>query len=453
MNSNRELFETMPVRKALTKMAIPTIISQLITMIYNLADTFFIGQTNNSYMVAAVSVSYMLFYILTALSNLLGIGGGSLISRMLGEHRDEECRNVCSFSLYTSALVGVLYSLGVLVFMEPILNLIGTSENTIAFCRQYLFWVVVVGGLPTMLSLTMSHLLRNIGHAKKSSFGIGMGGILNIIPDPIFMFLILKPGNEVIGAAVATMLSNVISFIYFAVVFFRLKDSTILCYSIKKLKPHKGAIPAIFLVGLPAMLGPLLAAISNIVVNNLMVSYNDFAIAAMGIVKKVDMIPLSISQGVAQAMLPLVAYNYASKDYKRMNDFTKASQFCVMGFAFACVIVFEMFALYIITPFIKDPQTVEYGVRFLRIAVIGTPFMGYNILTTFNFQAVGKGAESIVISSCRQGVISIPFMFLMNRIAGLFGLAWTQTLADILTFIIAFVLYRRFYKRLRSSQL
>jgi len=184
-----------------------------------------------------------------------------------------------------------------------------------------------------------------------------------------------------------------------------------------------------------------------------MVSYNDFAIAAMGIVKKVDMIPLSISQGVAQAMLPLVAYNYASKDYKRMNDFTKASQFCVMGFAFACVIVFEMFALYIITPFIKDPQTVEYGVRFLRIAVIGTPFMGYNILTTFNFQAVGKGAESIVISSCRQGVISIPFMFLMNRIAGLFGLAWTQTLADILTFIIAFVLYRRFYKRLRSSQL
>ncbi len=219
MEENKELFETMPVAKALTKMAIPTIISQLFTMIYNLADTYFIGRTNNPYMVAAASLSYVLFFILTALSNLFGVGGGSQISRLLGQKRYEEAKKVCSFSFYGTICVSLLYSLSCLVFMDPLLRLLGATDNTIAYSCQYTLWVIVVGGVPSCLSMTMAHLLRSEGYAKYASYGLSGGGILNMILDPLFMFVIMQPGQEVMGAALATMLSNCVSLIYFALMF------------------------------------------------------------------------------------------------------------------------------------------------------------------------------------------------------------------------------------------
>lgn len=214
MDDNKKLFEETPVPKALASLAIPTIISQLIVMIYNLADTFFIGQTNDPYKVAATSMAYVLFFMLNALANLFGIGGGTLISQLLGQNRPDEAKAVSSFSFYGTILVTALYCLGCYVFMTPILNLMGASENTLGFARDYTLWVVVIGGLPATLSMAMSHLLRSEGHGSKASFGLSMGGILNIILDPIFMFILLPNGQEVAGAAIATMISNVIALIY-----------------------------------------------------------------------------------------------------------------------------------------------------------------------------------------------------------------------------------------------
>lgn len=451
MNENKELFETMPVTRALTKMAIPTIISQLITMIYNLADTYFIGRTNNPYMVAAASLSYVLFFILTALSNLFGVGGGSQISRLLGEQRFEEAKKVCSFSFYGTICISLLYSLGCLIFMDPLLRLLGATDNTIAYSCQYTLWVIVVGGVPSCLSMTMAHLLRSEGYARYASYGLSGGGILNMILDPLFMFVIMRPGQEVMGAALATMLSNCAALVYFALMFLHLRKDTVLCISPRMMLPGKSSIRNVFSVGIPSAIGSLMACLSNTVVNKLSSGYDDYAVAAMGIVKKIDMLPMNVGMGLCQAMVPMVAYNYSTKNYRRMGAFTNAARLSGVIFAGICIVVMELFAPQIITLFINDAETVRYGVDFLRINVLATPLMICNFQMSYTFQAMGKGAESLLLTSCRQGIINIPLLFLMNRLVGLYGIIWTQLLADSITIVISFLFYQHTMKKLRQS--
>lgn len=453
MDENKELFETMPVARALTKMAIPTIISQLITMIYNLADTYFIGRTNNPYMVAAASLSYVLFFILTALSNLFGVGGGSQISRLLGERRYDEAKKVCSFSFYGTICISLLYSLGCLIFMDPLLRLLGATDNTIVYSCQYTMWVIVVGGVPSCLSMTMAHLLRSEGYAKYASYGLSGGGILNMILDPLFMFVIMQPGQEVMGAAIATMLSNCVALCYFAFMFCRLRNDTILCLSPHMMIPGKQSVRSVFSVGIPSAIGSLMACLSNTVVNKLSSQYNDFAVAAMGIVKKVDMLPMNVGMGLCQAMVPMVAYNYSTKNYQRMKSFTNTARLFGVTFAGICIVVMEIFAAQVITLFIKDDETVRYGMDFLRINVLATPLMICNFQMSYTFQAMGKGVESLLLTSCRQGIINIPLLFLMNWLVGLYGIIWTQLLADSITVVISFAFYRRVTKKLGKSSL
>lgn len=451
MDDSKELFERMPVAKALTKMAIPTIISQLITMIYNLADTYFIGRTNNAYMVAAASLSYVLFFILTALSNLFGVGGGSQISRLLGQQRPEEAKKVCSFSFYGTICIALLYSLACLIFMDPLLGLLGATQNTLAYSRQYTLWVIVVGGVPSCLSMTMAHLLRSEGYAKYASYGLSGGGILNMLLDPLFMFVIMRPGQEVMGAALATMLSNCLSLCYFALVFLRLRKSTVLCLSPRRMVPEAASVRAVFAVGVPSAIGSLMACLSNTVVNKLSSGYNDFAVAAMGIVKKIDMLPMNVGMGLCQAMVPMVAYNYATKNYRRMKAFTRAARLSGVAFAGMCIVVMELFAPQVIALFIQERETVAYGMDFLRINVLATPLMICNFQMSYTFQAMGKGAESLLLTSCRQGIINIPLLFLMNWLVGLYGIIWTQLLADSTTVVISFALYRRTLRTLEKT--
>lgn len=451
MDENKEIFESMPVPKALATLAIPTIISQLITMIYNLADTFFIGQTNDPYKVAAASLAYVLFFIMNALSNLFGIGGGSLISRLLGQEKGEEAKKVCSFSFYGTIAVTFVYCLVCFIFMEPLLRLLGASDNTLGYASAYTLWVVVIGGIPSTLSMTMAHLLRSEGYAKQASFGLGMGGVLNMILDPLFMFVILEPGLEVTGAAVATMISNVCALLYFVCIFIKLRGRTVLSVSPKYIGSGSKYIGQIFSTGFPSALGSFLSCVANITVNNLTSGYGDIPVAAMGIVKKIDMLPMNVGMGLCQGMMPLVAYNYASKNYKRMKSVTNCARISGIVFAGLCIVVFELFASQIVGMFIVEPETLRLGTEFLRICCIATPVMICNFQMSYTFQAMGKGPQSLLLSACRQGLINIPLLFLMNHLFGLYGIAWTQLLSDGITLIISFALYQKVYRELTAA--
>ncbi len=444
-NDKTELFERMPVGRALMMMALPTIVSQMITMIYNLADTFFIGMSNDPYKVAAASVVGILYFMLNALANLFGVGGGSLLSRLLGEKRPDDARRVGAFSIYGSLGIAAVYSLICFLFTEPLARLLGASDNTVAYASSYLFWVVVVGGIPSTIALTMSHLLRSAGYSKESGFGLGLGGVANIILDPLFMFVILPSGQEVTGAALATMFSNTVSLLYFLWVYYRLRGKTVLTLSPRCANPAPSLIASIFAIGLPSALTALLANLTAIIKNNLTADYGDIELAAYGIVIKADMIPLNIGMGLCQGMMPLVAYNYAARNYPRMKAFTRAAQISGIIAAAFFIVVFELFAPQIVWIFIKDEATIAYGKDFLRIACLATPFMISNFQKIYCLQAMGKGRESLILGLLRQGIFAIPTLLIMNTVLGLYGVVAAQLISDGITFICATLLYRKVY--------
>ncbi|MBE6962212.1 MAG: MATE family efflux transporter [Ruminococcaceae bacterium] len=450
-NEKAELFERMPVGKALLTMAVPTIISQLVTMIYNLADTFFIGMSNDPYKVAAASVVGVLFFMLNALANLFGVGGGSLLSRLLGKKQEHDARRVGAFSIYGSLAVAAAYSLVCFLFTEPLARLLGASDNTIGYAASYLFWVVVIGGIPSTVGLTMSHLLRSAGYSRESGLGLAIGGISNILLDPVFMFVLLPEGNEVTGAAIATLLSNVITLTYFLFTYHRLKGISVLTISPKYAHLERTLIREVFSIGLPSAITALLANTTSIVKNNLTAGYGDIELAAYGIVLKADMIPLNIGMGLCQGMMPLVAYNYACKNYPRMKSFTRAAQLAGMATACVFIAIFELFAPQIIWLFIRNEATIAYGTNFLRIACLATPFMISNFQKIYCLQAMGKGKESLILGICRQGLFAIPVLLIMNHFVGLYGVVSAQLISDGCTFIFSTLLYRRVYNSLQKE--
>lgn len=313
--TERELFETVPVPRAVATLAVPTVISQVVTMIYNLADTFFIGQLGDPAMVAAVSLVSPWFNLLTALGNLFGLGGSSLISRMLGIKREEDIRYVSTFSAWGGAAVTLCFSLLTFLARGPLLAFLGASPDTYGYAEDYLLWVVVLGGVPTVVSLVLGHLLRSEGHAKEASAGMMFGGILNVILDPVLIFGFQL---EVAGAAIATAFSNTASVVFFAVQYARLKGHTAVSFRPKYFTFR--FIGPIFSVGLASALATALGNASNMVMVHLASGYGDIPVAAYGIVKRIDQFPLNVSMGLCQGFMPLVGYNYAARNYQRMRS-------------------------------------------------------------------------------------------------------------------------------------
>ena len=263
--SKDELFSKAPVLQALAAMAVPTIISQLINLIYNMVDAFFIGRTGNSYMMAATTITLTMVMLNVAFSNLFGVGGGSLVARLMGRKEHGSARKVSAFSAYGAMLLAITYSILVGLFLNPVLRLLGASDATIGFARQYALIVIVLGSLPSILSLTLAHLLRNAGHSVKASMGLSMGGVLNMVLDPLFMFVILPRGQEVVGAAIATTLSNVIACVYLLRAYVKASaDAPLSLIPNDALSLPKHFIRDIFSVGIPSAMLTGLFDLANI---------------------------------------------------------------------------------------------------------------------------------------------------------------------------------------------
>lgn len=441
--SRTELFERAPVPKALAAMALPTIMSQLVTLIYNIADTWFIGRTRNPYMVAASSLVLTVFLLATVIANLFGVGGGSLTVRLLGQKRPDEAERVASYSLVMSAAAAAAYSLLSLVFMNPLLRLLGASGNTIGYARQYLLCVSVIGGLPTVLSVTMGSMLRNVGFSREAGFGLSMGGLLNLALDPLFMFVILPDGYQVMGAGLATMLSNVATMVYFLLVYRRVSASSVLKLPRRLERIQAGSFRSLFSVGVPSALGFLLYDLTSIVINRLTSSHGDIELAAMGIVLKVERLPLNTCIGICLGMMPLVAYNYASKDYRRMKAFFSAGRTAGLACSLACVVLYRVFAAGIIRAFIADAGTVRIGTDILRARCYAPPLMFLSFHMVHFMQAVDRGRLSLLLAAIRQLALNIPLLFLLDRLFGMNGVVWTQAVADFLNVVVSYIIYHR----------
>lgn len=441
--TEKELFESIPVPRALAALAVPTIISQLVTMIYNLADTFFIGQLKDPCMVAAVTLAGPWFNLLTALGNLFGVGGGSLISRMLGVQNHRDVRYVSAFSIWGGAAVTACFSVLTLLFRQPFLLFLGASPDTYDYAEAYLLWVVVLGGVPTMVSMAMGHLLRSEGHARQASMGMMFGGILNVALDPVLIFGFHL---NVAGAAIATAASNTASVVFFAVTYYRLRKESALSlhpghFTLRFARP-------VFSVGLASALATTLGNLSNMTMIHLASGYGDIPVAAYGVVKRIDQLPLSVSLGLGQGLMPLVGYNYAARNYKRMQDASYSSRKAALIMSACFVICFSLFARPIVHLFIPEAETSALGSSFLRIACLAVPLTAMNFLFSYTLQAMGKGGQSAVLTACRQGLLNIPLLITMNMTIGLYGMIWTQLVVEVIMLPISLWMYHFSFRHL-----
>lgn len=451
-DATRELFESRPIWSALWAMAVPTIASQLILLVYNVADTWYIGRTGNPYMVAASSLVLTVYMMLTAIANMFGAGGGSLMVRLLGGKKEEEARKVASLCFVMAAGTALVFSGACLLFMEPMLRFLGASDFTIGYAKQYLIFVVVIGGLPTVLCSTMSALIRNTGHSKEAGFGMSMGGVLNIILDPIFMFLIMPEGYEVMGAAIATMLSTVISLMYFISVYIKLQETTVLRLPRKIERVSRESVKSIFSVGIPAATGVLLFDVCNMVINRLSSGHGDIELAAIGIILKVERLPLNIGIGICLGVMPLIGYNYAAKNYERMRRFFSASRIAGLTVAAVCVVFYSVGAPYIFSAFISDPETVAMGTEFLRARCVATPFMFLSFNMVYFMQAVNRGKIAFWLPIIRQIFLNIPILILMNALLGMTGIVWTQLIADVLNVAASYIIYFTVVRKIEAGE-
>lgn len=434
----KEYFESFPVPRAIAKFAIPTILSQMITLIYNLADTFFVGHTNDPDQVAALTLSFPIFMFLTGIGNLMGIGANSLISRSLGCKKPEQAKKAACFGFYGGIVLTIIFMIIQYIFMKPILMTIGASNETFDFTSSYLMWTVVIGGLPTVIALIFGHLVRAEGNSKQASIGMSMGGIINIILDPL-MVSTLNLG--ITGAAIATVISNIISMIYFIIIIYKNRKKSVVKISPKYLGINTYVMSQVILVGFPAALVIIFGSTANIILTHYMAPYGDINVAAFGIVEKVGTVAIQITVGITQGIMPLIGYNYAAENYLRTREVCKDS-FILLGlYALFCLVMIELFPNYIISSFIKEDNTVSAGVSFLKRWILSIPGMCFVNMFNSVFQAMGKWKQSMFLSTVRQMIMLLPLLIILNSLIGLYGLIWAQPISDTISLLIGILLY------------
>lgn len=445
-----ELFENLPVPQAVRRQIIPAVISQMIALVYQLADTYFVGLMNDPVQTAAVTVAYPAFLMLTALSNLFGVGGASALSRALGKHDSEKAGQISAVSFWFGMMTALVYVVFFGSFSTSILRVSGATDSTISTALDYTKWVICYGGVPTVLSVLLANLIRAEGGASRASFGLSLGGVLNMILDPL-LILPRFAGLGAAGAGIATAMSNVISMVFFLIVILRDRSGTVLRLRPSLLHYAGVHLKEILTIGFPSALQLGLTVVAVSAQAKFVSHYPTEAVAALGITKKIDQLPLYFSIGVSSGILPMLAYTHSAGNVSRRRAVFRLGVCVSLGFSLLCLILFEALAPQLASLFIKDQMTIRYAASFLRRMVTAMPLMSVCYPMIIQFQAMGRAKESLVCSILRKGVLDIPLLFVMDTLLPLYGLMWVQPMVDGISLIVCLLLYRSGQHRGRSE--
>lgn len=442
MLKNIDVFEKDPIPKAVFKLALPTVLSMIVAVFYNMVDTFFVGRTGDPNQVAAVSVATPVFLFFMAAGNIFGMGGSSFLSRALGEKQYDKAKKISSFCLYAGFATGVIGAILMLTFMAQILNAVGTSENTFGFAKSYLSWIAY-GGPAIVISTAFTNLIRGEGAAQSSMKGMMAGTVANIILDPIFIldsFLgIPCLGLGVAGAAIATVIGNLVSILFYFI--HVCKPGSVLTLSPKYFAIRNGILKGVLLIGLPASITNILMSLSNILMNTFLVTYGDVAVAGMGIAMKANMLVVFVQLGLGAGVQPLVGYNFGARNFRRMKDTMKFAVLCNTIAGLILTAAYFVFTRQIVSVFIGDEAVIEMGMKMLRALMYSSSFLGILFVLNFSFQAMGKAKESLALAISRQGFVFVPCTIIMNKLIGLEGLILSQPIADIVSIFIALTMF------------
>ncbi len=448
LKDNRRLFEENSVFSAVVRLALPSVIGQMILVIYNMADTYFVGMTDSTAMLTAVTVCMPAFMFLSAISNLFGVGGAGVISRCLGRRETRRASDTSAFAVWGCCALAAVYSLGCLIFLNAFVDLLGGRDVSVhPLASSYLTVTVVICGVPTAMNNLLAHLLRSEGRSFLAGVGIAGGGVLNIALDPLFMFRILKPGREVLGAAIATGISNVAAMVYFIVVILRFRGDTVLSARLSR-RSFTGGIPKeVAVTGGPACLMTLCENVSYAILDNLISVAGTVVQAGVGVAKKVNMLAHCIVRGLSQGVLPLIAYNYASGNHRRMRASVLTGLSTAVALSCLCMTANLIFAPALVGIFIDSGTAPhEYGVRFLKILSLGAPFSACAYMLISFFQAVGRGGQSLLLALLRKGIVDIPMMFILVAVLPVSSIVWATPAADLICCAVSVVMLISFLK-------
>lgn len=436
---------TAPLPGLIGRLAGPTIISMLITSIYNMADTYFVGSLGKSAQ-GAVGVVFSLMAIIQAIGFTFGNGSGNNASRLLGQQRQEEAEAFAATGFFVSLMAGVALAVVGLVFLDPLIGVLGATETILPYAREYARYILI--GAPWMVSsVVLNNLLRFEGSSSQAMLGITFGGILNMVLDPIFIFVL---DQGVAGAAQATIISQGVSF---CILLYNSGRKGSLPIRWSRFSPDGKRLSAIIRGGLPAFYRQGLASVATILLNWAAKPFGDAAIAAMTIVGKVNMFSGSALIGFGQGFQPVCGFNYGAKLYDRVR---KGYWFCVkVGTAVLAVIAAVMFLLapQVVYLFQKaDPEVVALGVTALRWQMLSLPFTAYVILNNMMLQTVGENLRASVLSMARQGLFFIPFILILPRVFDFYGVMAAQPLGDFCAFLLAIPLSTGFLRKMARME-
>lgn len=435
MDNSLEKYNTMPVGTAVIKNALPAVAAMLMTLIYNLADTFFIGQTHDAYQVAAVSLATPVFLIFMAVGSIFGIGGTSVISRAIGEGRKEYAKKVCVFCMWCCVFVGILLSACILIFMEPLLKVIGASADTWEFTKTYLM-IVSFSGPFALISSCFSNVLRAEGQANKAMTGQIIGNVLNMVLDAV---LIMVFHLDIVGCALATLIGETAGALYYIVYFLRGKSS--LSVNIKDFSVKDKIASGVLAIGIPAALASILMSVASVIMNALMAEYGDMAVAGIGVAMKIVMITGMVSMGIGQGVQPLLGFCVGAKDYTRFKQYMKFSLVFATVLGVVLTLLCYLFTGEIVSAFLTDQSAYDYALKFARLLLVTGPLFGIYYVLSNALQAMGAAVSSLIVNVSRQGLVYIPALFLFRALMGADGLALAQPAADIVSLILGLVMY------------
>jgi putative MATE family efflux protein len=430
-------FEEAPIPKSIAHMAVPMMIGMSINMIYSIVDAFFIGKLNNTAMMTAVTLSLSLTALLMAVGNVLGTGGGTYISRLLGEKKSEQAKKVSSVSFYLSLLAGCIFMLITIPLLHPILQILGAKGDAIPFTASYIF-VFIIGSPFIIANFTLEQIVRAEGASTISMNGMFLSVIINIIVDPILIFLCHL---GVSGAALGTVIGNMASVAYY--IYYLKNKSTILTISLKTFKPTLIMLENIFKIGISAFLLDSFLVVSCLLLNNFSSQYGNYAVAGFGISQRIVQLSESISMGLYMGVVPLIGYAYTAHAIKRMNKIIKTTAAYILTLTGTISLILFIFRKPVFHLFSMDENVINIGIYILVAMLISSLFAGITGLLTAVFQSVGRAKEATIMSMV-QGTLLIPCMILGNYAFGLHGVIWSTTVAEVLTCSIGLGLWINF---------
>ena len=433
-----QIFASYPIPKAVAALAVPSVLSSIVNVIYNMADTYFVSLMKDTNATAAVSLTMPVFLFFVAFGNIFGVGGSAYISRSMGEGNHYKVKKISSFAIFSSIAAGILLLGLILGFINPLIKLLGATNAAVTEYSYGYLKYIALGGPAIVVSITAGNLLRGEGAAKESMTGMMIGTVTNIILDPV-MILVLKMG--VGGAALATVIGNVASVVYYAV--YLMRGKSILSCNPARFTFGDGIARNVIPIGIPAALNNILMSLSNIILNNLMKGYGEAAVAALGIALKVNMLIVFLQMGIGIGVQPLIGYSFGAKNMKRLKQTMKFTMACTLTVGITLTIVYYIFSTQIINIFNgeNDPLVTEYGVKILRGLMLAGPFIGILFTCNFAFQGMGRTVPTMVLSLGRQGLIFFPLAIIMDKLFAFNGIVFAQPVADLVCIVLGLIMF------------